>query len=313
MIDSTFDSKSLATHKSLAYINQLGFIMRIRSVIQHFTLFIFTALLLIGTDGSRHPSWGLNHGQVSGRIQAASGLFTTGTIAFFSVDQGSDPADRSIPRIPERTAWVDEQGRFAVTIQYGRYLLGFFPGKQKTHPGLPDKNFEPSLAGISKSERYILQVATPVMDAGDIAFYPLRDTTTTSIFTIQGTVRTKTGKPVAGVSIIAKTDLNTFRPQYISRQTDSSGQYTITLPPGSYYLFARHRLKKFGRPVTGEYFGIWGVNSPAGEFGWFPIKKEQDIALHGEKGQTINDADITVFRIPDPSEQETLYRSGGKP
>ena len=103
-----------------------------------------------------------------------------------------------------------------------------------------------------------------------------------------------------------------MRPQYISRHTDTSGNYTLTLPPGSYYLFARHRLKQFGRPEKGEYFGIWGVNGGAGEFGWFPIKKGLDVSMHGEAGQKIMDADITVFRIPNPVAQEEFLKSGGK-
>ncbi len=285
--------------------------MRNLSLVHQFLLIFFILPLFAAIDGSSSTSWSQNY-EVSGRVITASGPLGEGTLAFFHADKGSDPGDPSLLRIPERTALVDEQGRFAVKIQFGRYQLGYFPGQPKNNPGLPDKNFEASLAGISESERYTLHVATPQVDVGDIFFYPLKKTKPGLSFTVNGTVRTKSGKPVAGITIIAKTDYNSFRPQYISRQTDRSGIYTLTLPPGSYYLFARHRLKKFGRPVTGEYFGIWGVGGAAGEFGWFPIKKGQNIAMHGIAGQIINDADITVFKIPDPTKQEEILRSGGK-
>ena len=275
--------------------------------------FIFLVTLLFACiDGIHTMALAQSHSQVSGRLTTSSGQVSAGTLAFFNAEKGSNPADSSILRIPERTALVDEQGRFEVKIQYGRYLLGYFPGQQKVYPGLPDKNFEALLAGINVSKRYTLYVADPQFDTGDIYFFPLAEATASSSFTVNGNVKNKSGKPVAGITIIAKTDINSLRPQYISRQTDKSGNYTLTLPPGSYYLFARHRLKRFGRPKKGEYFGIWGVNGGAGEFGWFPIKKGQDVSMHGEAGQEIMDANITVFRIPDPVAQEDLLKSGGK-
>ncbi len=279
---------------------------------RQFPFILLITLLCTGTYGSFTPSWSQTHSHVTGSIHNASGLATTGTLAFFKTDQGSDPGDRDILRIPERTAWVNEKGRFEVKIEYGYYQLGYYPGAQKSHPGLPNKNFKPFLAGINSAERYVLQVAKPAIEAGAITFYPAVKIKTTPSFSLSGTVKTKTGKTLARITVVAKTDYNTFRPQFISKQTDKSGRYTLTLPPGSYYLFARHRLEKFGRPVTGEFFGIWGVNDPAGEFGWLPIKKDQDITIRGEVGQTINDADITVFRIPDPSSQEEVLRAGGK-
>ena len=33
--------------------------------------------------------------------------------------------------------------------------------------------------------------------------------------------------------------------------------------------------------------------------------------MHGKAGQVITDADITVFRIPDPTTQEEVLRAGG--
>lgn len=277
----------------------------------NYSCIVFVAVLFTLVDGKLNTSFAQNYGQVSGKLINASGPLVQGTLAFFRADQGSEPADSSILRIPDRTALVDEQGRFAVKIQYGRYQLGYFPGEQKTHPGLPDKTIQTSIAGISESKPYILNVASPQVDTGDISFYSHTKTKPGPSFTVHGIVRNKSGKPVAGISVVAKIDLNTFRPQFISRKTDRSGSYTLTLPPGSYYLFARHRLEKYGRPVTGEYFGIWGVDGAAGEFGWFPIKEDQDIAIHGKAGQKINNADITVFRIPDPAAQEETLRSQG--
>jgi len=282
------------------------------SLIKQVSFIFLVSLLFTCIDGIHTMALAQSHSQVSGRIITSSGPVPAGTLAFFIADKGSDPADSSILRIPERTALVDEQGRFEVKIQYGRYFLGYFPGQQKVSPGLPDKNFEALLAGINVSKRYTLYVADPQFDTGDIYFFPLTEATASPSFTVNGTVKNKSGKPVAGITIIAKTDINSLRPQYISRQTDKSGSYTLTLPPGSYYLFARHRLKRFGRPEKGEYFGIWGVNGGAGEFGWFPIKKDQDVSMHGEAGQKIMDTNITVFRIPDPVAQEELLKSGGK-
>jgi len=290
----------------------MEYIMRYWSKVLLLSLIGFILMVFTVVDGIWNISQAQNHGQVSGRLITSSGPVPAGTLAFFNADKGSDPADSSILRIPERTALVDEQGRFEVKVQYGRYLLGYFPGQQKVHPGLPDKNFEALLAGINVSKRYTLYVADPQFDTGDIYFFPFAEATASSSFTVNGNVKNKSGKPVAGITIIAKTDINSMRPQYISRQTDRSGNYTLTLPPGSYYLFARHRLKRFGRPKKGEYFGIWGVNGGAGEFGWFPIKKGQDVSMHGEAGQEIMDANITVFRIPDPVAQEELLKSGGK-
>lgn len=286
--------------------------MRQLSLVKQFSVLLTVAVFFTWVEGSWKVSKAQSHGKVSGRLVAASGPLSSGTIAFFHTEKGSDPADRAILRIPERTALVDAQGRFAVHIQYGSYYLGYFPDQQKIYPGLPDMNFKASLAGVSKAERYTLHVGSPMIDTGDISFFPVEKADISTSFTVSGTVSTDKGKPLAGITVVAKEEMNTFRPQYISRKTDKSGMYSLTLPPGSYYLFARHGLKSFGRPVTGEYFGILGVKGPAGEFGWFPINKDQDISLSGEAGQVINDADITVFRIPDPTAQEQVLRSKGK-
>ena len=262
-------------------------------------------------SGSLNISRAQNHGQVSGRLVSDSNPLPEGTIAFFDADKESDPADRTIHRVPERTAMVDELGRFAVQIQYGRYLLGYFPGKYKVDPGLPDSSFTPSMAGTGTGD-YIVHVASAHIETGDIAMLSVEESTPGPSFRVQGTVTSEKGKPLAGMTIVAKEDMQTFRPQYISRKTDKSGMYSIILPPGRYYLFARHRLQSFGRPVKGEYFGILGVDGPAGEFGWFPISRDTDIALQGTAGQVIDNADITVFRIPDPTTQEQMLRAKAK-
>ncbi len=273
---------------------------------------IFVALFLTGMGASLNSVVANQHGQVTGRVLNSEGLHASGTLAFFHAGRGSNPDDRSLQRIPDRTAMVDEQGRFAVQIQYGSYLLGYFPGEQKTSPGLPENTFAPSLAGKSEKEPYVLIVATPQTDAGDIVFYPLKERAPSPAFTVEGTVRSESGKPIRGITVIAKTDLNTFRPQYISSKTDRSGKYTLRLPSGKYYLLARHRLNTYGRPVTGEYFGIWGVAAPAGEFGWFPMNKEQDYRVSGTDGEIMTDADIIVYKIPDPTAQEERLRLEGR-
>lgn len=275
-------------------------------------LFSFVSVVLLAVyAGADQVSFARGYGQVSGRLITESGILPQGTLAFFSVDAGSDPADRSILRVPERTATVDAQGRFAVLIQHGRYFLGYFSGQQKHESGLPNETFNPLLAGNSDSGRYVLHVEDPQQDTGDVVFYPVVNGKPGPSFTVKGTVRTSKGKPVSGVTVVAKTKLNSLRPQYISRKTDSTGLYSMVLPPGSYYLVARHRLKTFGRPDTGEYFGILGVDGPAGEFGWFPFKKDQDFAIHGEDRQVIPETDITVFKIPDPTQQEQDLRAKG--
>lgn len=273
---------------------------------------IFLTVLMTGICGSVGSAVIDQHGQVTGRVMSDEGVSASGTIAFFGADRGSNPADRSLQRIPDRTAMVDEQGRFAVEIQYGSYMLGYFPGEKKNSPGLPEKTFSPSIAGKNETEPYVLIVTVPQADIGDVVFYPIKEVASSPAFTVEGTVRADSGKPVRGITVIAKKDLNMFRPQYISLKTDRSGRYSLRLPPGKYYLLARHRLNTYGRPVTGEYFGIWGVEAPAGEFGWFPMQKDQDYTVSGNGGDTITDADIIVHRIPDPTKQEERLRLEGK-
>ncbi len=100
---------------------------------------------------------------------------------------------------------------------------------------------------------------------------------------ITGKVFSEEGVPVRGAYVMVYTDGEMIGlPQHLSRPSDADGQYSVPLPPGTYFVSAR--LKYGGLPRKGEPYGTYDMN-------------QQHMVVIGEK-ELVTDVDITLKPFP---------------
>lgn len=72
--------------------------------------------------------------------------------------------------------------------------------------------------------------------------------------TVKGIVTDKGGKPVSGLFVLFYQNKSMQgKPLYISGRTNKSGEFSIKLPVGTYYVSARENIG--GPPITNEWYG----------------------------------------------------------
>jgi len=101
---------------------------------------------------------------------------------------------------------------------------------------------------------------------------------------VTGRIVDADGKPVTGVYVFGYLEkvMAHKRPEYISKEVDDNGVYTLNLPKGgTYYLGARSQYGD--TPALGEWYGRWEGTG--------------DHSVQLKTGETLKSIDITVEQI----------------
>ncbi|MEW6220502.1 MAG: carboxypeptidase-like regulatory domain-containing protein [Thermodesulfobacteriota bacterium] len=225
-------------------------------------------------------------GTVSGQLMAEGQPLAEGVIAFFNLATGPAPDQGTVRRIPDGVAVV-AQGRFTIQLPPGRYHLGALARPVAAGPGPPRPGEKFYFARDGEGRLRILEVLVTGLEAGDI---PVQLATGFAergeTFAVQGRVLDEEGKPLPGVVILVKKQLNTPRPDFASDPTAADGSFSLHLPaPGPYYLLAREHLG-IGRPLSGSRIGIFGGAEPA--------------QVQGAAGATVPGIEIRAAKVPEP-------------
>jgi len=133
-------------------------------------------------------------------------------------------------------------------------------------------------------------------------------------FTVTGRVLDETGGPLPGAVVLAKQDLNTPRPEFLSNRTGEDGKFVLTLPAAkSFFLVARETIAG-ARPRPGQRVGTYGIRSETGMASPMIVKaggpppgvREEDqgardraLPVSGAEGETIAGIEINMYRVPE--------------
>jgi hypothetical protein len=162
---------------------------------------------------------------------------------------------------------------FSINLQPGTYYLGALiitdPGRG---PGPPREGEKFYFVRDDKNNLFQLSVkANEVKDLGKLTgALPEAFLAAINMITVTGRLLVEGDKPFAGGIVLAKTDMKSQRPDFISERTGEDGRYVIKLPADTaYYLVSRQRV--IGRPTPGSYVGTYGSNSAINAGGALPI------------------------------------------
>lgn len=271
-------------------------------------------------------------GAISGQLVNEEGeVLTGGVVSFFYASKGI-PMVGTTHRIPDMVGRMDSNGRFNINLLPGTYYMGAMiitdPGRG---PGPPREGEKFYFVRDEKNNLFELSVkANEVKYLGRLTgAMPETILAAKNMITVTGRLLVEGDKPFAGGIVLAKADMKSQRPDFISERTGEDGRYVIKLPADkAYYLVSRQRV--IGRPAPGSYVGTYGSNSAINAGGALPIGNvrppsqpasgmprqtpqqgapatqpgtEVPIPIQGTPGQTISGVDILMFKVPDPNEQ----------
>jgi hypothetical protein len=272
-------------------------------------------------------------GTLSGQVVNDAGVpLPGGVVSFFFTEKGS-PMVGTTHRLPDMVGRMDTAGRFSAKLVQGTYYIGALvitePGRGPGPPRQGELFYFIRDAGGNLQEFDVK--ASETIDAGQLAGVMSKELfTEKDMITVEGKLLTEDGKPFVGGIVLAKTDMNSQRPDFVSERTGADGRFQLKLPAGvDYYLVSRERV--IGRPTPGTYVGVLGSNASIIAGGALPIgnvrppsqpasgmprqipqqrgkpeirpTNELPNVIKGAPGQTISNVDIMMFKIPDPNAQ----------
>jgi hypothetical protein len=256
---------------------------------------------------------------IKGQVVVDEGPISTNAIvAFFLESKGLPPISENMSRVPEFLGGTDPQGNFAVQLMAGDYYMGMLLREAGAEPGPPRKGEKFYLANDGQGKLRLFAIA-PLQetDFGKINFSePGVFKEIEEFFSVEGLlINGKTKEPYPGAVVMAKSDLNQPRPDYISKRTSSDGRFRLQVAAGeSYYLIARETIAG-PRPRPGEYLGTYGVKSAGGVNagaifgggspppGVLDVEGQESgspLLVHGGKGEVVSGLEILMFEMPDP-------------
>jgi len=267
-------------------------------------------------------------GTLSGRVLNEAGEpLPGGVVSFFDTSKGIPPQIYKTHRIPDMVGRMDREGKFSAKLKPGIYYLGAMVITDKNRgPGPPRAGETFYFARDKKGNLREFRVKKKrVKDVGDvIGAKPETFPQAKNLVVIEGKLVREDGKPFVGGIVLAKTDMNKQRPDFVSERTDEDGRYELKLPANTpYYLVARERV--VGRPIPGTFVGTFGSDSPISLGGALPMGNKPPgqpasgmpevsgmelgpgnqlpPTVSGKPGETISGTDVTMFMVPVPGAQ----------
>lgn len=293
-----------------------------------FTLGLF--LTLLGTGMADVPGFMKEQmGTLKGIVYVKDKPFTDAIVAFFDKNGGPPPITGSARRVPDAIDRSSAKGEFSAKLLPGTYFMA-------TMQRDPKKGFGPPREG---EEFFFMRDDTGKLREFTIETKKTNDVGRTdglapgafeefkSFITIKGKVTSDEGKPLAGVLVTLKDNVEAPRPKFISHATGDDGTFTVKVPPGKYYVMARESIGG-GKPGIGTFIGSYGKTDPLGEAvtpnmgsqpGASAAAKDiqsagsgQAIAVEGKNGAVIENVNIQMFKIPDPVATREKYEAEAK-
>jgi hypothetical protein len=273
------------------------------AVLMIFFLFLIVNNTLAAPDSTSDKFDIENAGILSGQIVLEDGTpLAPGYVAFFKKDNNlKEHQDYGISkRSPTMVAFLNSKdGKFTTMLfPAGSYFIGAVQS-EKWIGGPPQKD-QKKFSAVDKDGNYLFfeVKAAETVDIGKVtvsvpADFPARK----DLFTVIGRVLDPDGQGIPDSVVVAKTEINNPRGDFISAQTDADGNYQLKITPGLYFFVARKTLTMAGRPKPGGLMGTLGQDKPLGIGG----KSEQPPAyIVGKDGDTFKDVNITMFKVPIP-------------
>lgn len=270
-------------------------------------------------------------GTLRGTIYDANGkLMPEAIVSFFDKNGGPPPVIGSTRRVPDMVDRSNAKGEFAVKLVPGTYYMGAMLRKpdKGVGPPRPGEKFYFAKSAKGKLREFVIGVKQ-VVEAGRVdGMLPGEVKEFKDFMTIKGKVTGEGNKPLSGVFVTLKDNLNASRPRYISEATAADGAYTLKVPPGKYYVVARESVMGGGRPGVGAYIGSYGKTDPLAGGAVPPRPGNQPgassaarglqggsgnaIAVEGKKGEVVSNINIQMFKIPDPGATKKKFEAEAK-
>jgi hypothetical protein len=264
-------------------------------------------------------------GTLKGTVYAKDKPYTNAIVSFFDKSGGPPPIVGSARRVPEAIDRSNPKGEFSLKLLPGTYYMGALQRELKQGFGPPRDGEEYFFMrdAQGKLREFVIETKK-VNDAGRVdgmppgAFHEFSE-----FITIEGTVTSDSGKPLAGALVTLKDNVDAPRPKFISHATGADGVFSIKVPPGKYYLVGRESVGG-GKPGIGAFIGSYGKTNPLGEAvppnpgnqsGASAAAKGmqggggQAQAVEGKNGAVIKGINIQMFKIPDPAETREKYET----
>ena len=293
---------------------------RIAIVFMLLSVFV-AATAFAGVPGFMKERMGVLEGQLftESNIPHAKGI-----VSFFNVKGGPPLLADSAMRVPDMVSRTDESGHFSVKLLPGKYYMGALIREASAGPGPPREGEEYFFAMAEAAKLQVFEVKTKqTSQVGRVTgMKPDKIVDFKDFVVFQGEVLDEQGKPVAGMMVTVKEEMNAPRPKYVSKRTKEDGRFQLKLPPGRYFIMARDSIR-VGRPRPGSYIGNYGQASPAaaasqGGEGGLPRGGGgagvglqggggEAVAIEAQAGQTYDDLTINVYKIPDPEKTRNKY------
>ena len=266
-------------------------------------------------------------GTLKGQIFVDGKPFPDAIVSFFDKKGGPPPIVGKVRRVPDMVGRTDANGYFSVQLMPGEYSVGTLKRAVADGPGPPregEKFF--FVRGGDGKLRYVSVPTKQELDAGRLdGVPPGQFEEFTQSITIRGTVKDPEGKPVEGMMVSVKDDINSSRPKYISEPTGKDGRYEMKVPPGRYFVVARGAIQG-GRPRAGSSVGIYGKGAPMGSASPANAGGGRDgqnppgiaaqgggegeaKAVEGKDGAVLDKIDIVLHEIPDPDETRKKFEA----
>lgn len=284
-------------------------------------LVVIFVLLLPGLGYGGMPGFMLKRmGTMSGQVFLDGQPLPEARVAFFLESKGPPPLGDGMSRVPEFLSRSDGEGRFNLKLAAGTYYMGILrraPG-EGLGPPRPGEKFY--FATDNQGALRLLTIADrQTIDTGRIDGMPpesFAGVKSLDSFKVDGKVLDEKGAPLPGVFVLAKQDLNSPRPEFISNRTGEDGKFVLTLPAEKKFFLVAREVIAGARPRPGQLVGTYGIRSETGmaspmmadTAGPPPGVREEDqtakdhaLTVVGNKGQTIAGIEIFMARVPDPT------------
>lgn len=296
-----------------------------------FVLGLLLILLGVATSQADVPGFMKERmGTLKGTVYVKDKVYANAIVAFFDKNNGPPPVVGSARRVPDAIDRSNDQGAFSIKLLPGTYYMGTLFREVSKGMGPPRPGEEYFF--IESEPGKLREFTVETKKASDIgrvngmppgAFQELKN-----FITINGKVTGEDGKPLAGAQITLKDNMESPRPRYISEGTAADGTFSIKVPPGKYYVVARESVQG-GKPTIGSSIGSYGKTAPLGDAALPPNVGSQSgastaarglqgsgegqaIAVEGKEGAVIDNINIQMFKIPNPSETRQKFEDEAK-
>ena len=244
-------------------------------------------------------------GVVTGKwITAKFGPMTGAQVLLFNAASGPAPSSDKHLRIPDAGSPVDSEGKFSMEVPAGKYYLVMRKRVNPESAGPPEDGDPQYYARLKNGQpkTFVVKPGKTTNIGTVTAAEPFRRAQPVSmagLTGIEGAVLDEKGMPVAGVRVLAYSSPKVQgRPMFASGKTGADGRYFLNVAQqGEYYLRVRTHYGG-GKPVDGEFMGVYGKPEALGSLVVEKGKISRGIDISVEKYSARREAERRNRRLP---------------